>query len=103
MKFNTPLLQRLIDEQPYNHRESKVMNVIEQRQLIADIKLNIENILNTRSLGIQLPEELIALKNSILNYGMIDFSHSHFGHKSSQTMLCQHIKENILHSEKRLS
>ena len=55
MKFNTPLLQRLIDEQPYNHRESKVMNVIEQRQLIADIKLNIENILNTRSLGIQLP------------------------------------------------
>jgi type VI secretion system protein ImpF len=91
-KINSPLLYRLLDEDPEKQYEKNSRRFIDINDLEQDIRNNLEMILNTRSYGLDLPEHLTELKQSVLNYGI----------KSAQMRLCRNIKEILEFFEPRL-
>lgn len=102
-KIKAPLLLRLLDDEPHLHVEKNILSTVDTQLLFKDIKTNLENILNTRTQGLIFSEEYSQLQDSILNYGIDDFSHSYFGNKTSQKKLCQRMQDVITRLETRLS
>jgi type VI secretion system protein ImpF len=92
-KINSPLLYRLLDEDPDKQQEKISRRFIDLNGLEQDIRNNLEMILNTRFCGLEWPEHLSELKQSVLNYGIADFS---------QMQLCRNIKETLERFEPRL-
>lgn len=101
-KINSPLLYRLLDEDPDKQQEKISHRFIDINGLHEDIRHNLEMILNTRFCGLDWPEHLSELKQSVLNYGIIDFSQTYFNNKNTQLQLCRNIREVLEHFEPRL-
>jgi len=81
-KIKAPLLMRLLDNDPYAITEKTVLKSIDTIELYNDIRINLQNILNARVLGVIWPSHFAEIKQSILNYGITDFTHSYFGNKN---------------------
>ncbi len=101
-KINAPLLHRLIDLDPHSLQEGQLGKFVDIEGLQNDIRNNLENVLNARTTSVQWPAHLKHIEQSILGYGMKDFSHRHFGNKQRQKQLCQEIKLLINRYEPRL-
>lgn len=102
-KIKAPLLTLLLDDEPQSLSEKSIAKSIDATTLYEDIRINLQRILNTRFLGVQWPVYLDQLNQSILNYGIDDFTHSYFGNKQSQKNLCVKLSSVIATYESRLS
>ena len=99
-----PLLGRLIDEQSPAHKPVIMNTRARQINLVLEnIRENIELILNTRLIHLNWPKDKHELTQSIVNYGLPDFTHSYFANQDSQTQLLQEIRQKISIFEPRLN
>lgn len=101
-KIKAPLLTLLLDNEPHNLAEKSITKSISTTALYEDIRINLQRILNTRILGVMWPSRFDQLNQSILNYGIDDFTHSYFGNKQSQQDLCAKLSDVIATYEPRL-
>lgn len=101
-KIKAPLMTLLLDDNPQDMTEKNITKSINVAQLYEDIRINLQRILNTRILGVHWPNHYDQLTQSILNYGIDDFTHSYFGTKQSQQELCKRLSDIIATYEPRL-
>lgn len=101
IKITTPLLLR------FRHSKSTSQKLQSERyiyteELYEQIKENLQQLLNSRSLCLSWPEHLTELNQSVVNYGITDFMHSRYGSKAMRNELCDRIKQIINYFEPRL-
>jgi len=68
------LLDRLLDDEPKRKSESRREKVISIKRFREGIKRDIEWLLNTSSRFYDLEDEFSQVRNSVLNYGIRDFT-----------------------------
>jgi type VI secretion system protein ImpF len=68
------LFDRLLDDDPGNSREPAKSRRQVLRELKESVSRDLENLLNTRQRWSELPEPLIELQKSLVNYGIPDFT-----------------------------
>ena len=66
------LLDRLIDLEPHNRQEPPVTRAESLRQLRAAVKRDLEWLLNTTRMPIEVPEACEEVNNSVLFFGLPD-------------------------------
>ena len=97
------LLDRLLDDAPDVSREVPKS----RSQLVADLKRairrDLENLLNTCCRASGWPPELKELENSLVNYGLPDYTGTHLGSAEDPTRLIAVIEESIRRFEPRLT
>lgn len=103
-KIDIPLLSRLLDTKPELSLETDKKFSLEIEELHELIRVNLEHLLNTRSTLVldAANDDEKFVKNSVLNYGIKDFSHTAFGDHQAQLNLCQNIASAIQAFEPRL-
>lgn len=101
-KITAPLLFRLIDESPHLQSEKKSGTQILLHEFHEQIRRDLEHLLNTRLNHIEWSEKYHELNNSVINYGISDFTLNFFGEKNNQHKLCQMIKEAMNRFEPRI-
>lgn len=97
-----PLIERLLDDKPELAYEKRTKTEMSLEELHDDIRNNLEHLLNTRSRLLMSDFAQDEVVNSVLNYGVIDFSHTYFGNRKAQDSLCAIIKKTLAHFEPRL-
>lgn len=68
------IIDRLIDDNPGVHSEVAPSPVQAQRDLYAAVRRDLEALLNTRQRVAALPDGMPALEQSLVNYGIPDFT-----------------------------
>ncbi len=68
------LLDRLLDDEPRKRSESREEKVISVKRFREGVKRDIEWLLNSKSKFYDLDEVLSEIKNSVLDYGIRDFT-----------------------------
>lgn len=96
------VLDRLIDEEPEISREVRK----DDQRLLRDIKnavrRDLESLLNTRARCTSWPPSLGNLENSLVNYGLLDFTNSYARAVEEPDALCRSIESVIRNFEPRL-
>ena len=85
------LLDRLIDTDPSQSHESVQHRLLNVRQVKASVARDLENLLNSRRMIAVLPEGLRHLADSMVTYGLKDFTAEN---TSSQTVM-QTIRKDV--------
>jgi type VI secretion system protein ImpF len=97
------VLDRLLDEEPDVSREVPKS----RSQVVADLKRairrDLENLLNTCCRASGFPPELKELENSLVNYGLPDYTGTHLGSAEDPSRLIAVIEEAIRRFEPRLA
>ena len=102
-KIQTSVLDRLLDDHPNLTQEPSSMQVQTLRQLKAAVSRDIEGLLNTRKeLLEELPAEYKEVNNSILNYGLPDFTSFSLLNLKDKARIRRAIEQTILTFEPRL-
>ncbi|TQV76411.1 type VI secretion system baseplate subunit TssE [Aliikangiella marina] len=73
-KLRPSILDRLIDDDPYNQSEIDTGREQKLAQLRNSVRRDLEKLLNTRYRVVEPPEELEQLELSLLNYGLPDLA-----------------------------
>ncbi|QDU73815.1 Gene 25-like lysozyme [Bremerella volcania] len=68
------VFDRLIDNEPFNSRETPHSQTQTMREIRESVMRDLENLLNTRWRCKSWPPQLNELNNSLINYGIPDFS-----------------------------
>ncbi len=96
------VLDRLLDEAPETTSEP----VKNRAQLLRDLKLavrrDLEHLLNTRRRNITPPDELVELADSLLTYGIPDFSGTGPGSEEDREAFARTVEQIIRENEPRL-
>ncbi|HEY7155828.1 MAG TPA: type VI secretion system baseplate subunit TssE [Gemmataceae bacterium] len=96
------VLDRLLDFEPDSTREA----VPSPNQLLRDLKHSVrrdlENLLNTRVRLLTWPPHLQELKQSLLNYGLPDFTSVNLSSSKEREDFCRVIQDIIVQLEPRL-
>jgi type VI secretion system protein ImpF len=97
------LLDRLIDDEPEAGQESPGDRVHDLRDLKDRVARDLENMLNTRREALDdLPEEFVETNESLLVYGLPDFSSFNLLSPDDRNRLCRAIERAIVTFEPRL-
>ncbi|MSP52698.1 MAG: type VI secretion system baseplate subunit TssE [Gammaproteobacteria bacterium] len=101
-QIQAPLLHRLTDHAPENSIDAESGRYVNFADLQTDIKQNLEQILNARLSYFGVEHALSEIKQSVLNYGIPDFTRQYSHFKKHQKELCQNIQDAIICFEPRL-
>ena len=105
MKHDQPLvpslLDRLLDDEPDNQRESEKGRYQVLRELKQSVQRDLENLLNTRWRCAEWPPDLDQLDVSLVNYGIPDFAGVRFASADAQEELRRIIESVIRRYEPR--
>jgi type VI secretion system protein ImpF len=74
VRITPSVLDRLIDEEPEVAREAPISRLKSLRQLRASVRRDLEWLLNTRRLVDEIPEDLKEVRDSIMMFGLPDFT-----------------------------
>ncbi len=74
LKTRISLLDRLIDNEPGVSREPVQNRLVDYRQLMASVRRDLENLLNTKNFVTALAAEYKELQSSLFVYGLPDFT-----------------------------
>ncbi len=96
------ILDRLLDDNPAVQQELEASRVQILRDLHASIRRDLQNLLNTRSRCIVPGTELNQLGQSLINYGIPDFSCDNLGSDNSRKEFRRAMEEAIRTFEPRL-
>ncbi len=97
------VLDRLIDREPRTTTEPEPRRSTGLAQLKEAVKRDLEWLLNTRRLIVEPPDDTPQLGNSLLTYGLPDFTHANLGLLENKGELRRIIEEAIARFEPRLS
>ena len=101
-KIQNPLFYRLLDDETGKLNDEQAMNVMTLKSLQDDIKCNIQSVLNNRINVFFIENENIEVNDSVLMYGMPDYTQPQFSLKQYQQLLAQKIQKIITYFEPRL-
>lgn len=73
-KLRPSILDRLLDDDPYNQSEADTGREQKLAQLRNSVRRDLEKLLNTRYRVVEPPEEFEQLEVSLLNYGLPDLA-----------------------------
>ncbi len=96
------ILDRLLDDDPGNSRESVQHSAGEFRQIMTSVRRDLENLLNTRRFIFPLPSAYSELGNSLLVYGLPDFSNRNPAQLGIMDLLRLEMAKTIARFEPRL-
>jgi len=96
------LLDRLLDDDPTNSKESVSYRAVDFRQIMSSVRRDLENLLNTRRFILSMPASFSELGNSLLVYGLPDFSSRNPTQVSVMDQLRLEIAKTIARFEPRL-
>ena len=97
------LLDRLIDDEPRISSEPEAKRSATLAQLKASVRRDLEWLLNTKRLLVAIPALSTEIGDSVLAYGLPDFTHASFGLLDDQRELRRVIEEAVLRFEPRLT
>jgi type VI secretion system protein ImpF len=97
------ILDRLLDDEPEVSTEPVNIRGRGLRELKASVRRDLENLLNARCNFVKIPEGLPEAANSILNFGLPDFSTYILSAASGQQNLCRIVERQIRLFEPRLA
>ncbi|MBI9092032.1 MAG: type VI secretion system baseplate subunit TssE [Desulfobacterium sp.] len=100
--FQASVLDRLIDHEPDNSRESARYRVASFRQIMAAVRRDLENLLNTRRSIIIPPAAYGEVNTSFFVYGLPDYTSKNPSTLSVQSQLRLEIEKTIARFEPRL-
>jgi len=99
IKKTEPLLpsviDRLLDDNPAVQQEAATSRAQVLRELHASIRRDLQNLLNTRRRCLPLGPEPDQLEQSLVNYGIPDFSGGNFGSSASREEF-RHTTEEVI-------
>lgn len=96
------LLDRLIDEDPNNSRESVQYRLLNVRQVKASVVRDLENLLNCRRNISLLPEGLRQLADSVATYGLKDFTAENTSSQDVRQTIRKDVERAVARFEPRL-
>ena len=96
------ILDRLLDDEPGNSQESVRYRAVDSRQIMASVRRDLEHLLNTRRFIFTPPSSYGEVGNSLLIYGLPDFSSRNPTHVSVMDQLRMEIGKTISRFEPRL-
>lgn len=102
VNLTASLLDRLLDDDPLQIRESEQQRVVSEQKIINSVIRDIENLLNTRCSPIEIPKAFTILNASLIGYGIRDFSVENPETSIVRQKLCKEIESAIERYEPRL-
>ena len=96
------LLDRLIDLEPHNRQEPPVTRAESLRQLRAAVKRDLEWLLNTTRMPIEVPEACEEVNNSVLFFGLPDTASVYVHDAGEQQQVLRSLQTTIENFEPRL-
>lgn len=96
------LLDRLIDDDPGNSRESVQYRLLDVRQVKAFVVRDLENLLNSRRSITVLPAQFRELENSVATYGLKDFTAKNTDSQKLRQDIRKDVERSIARFEPRL-
>jgi type VI secretion system protein ImpF len=103
---NQPLvpsvLDRLIDHEPNVRTETPRGSAQVLREVKQSVRRDLEDLLNTRWRCLEWPESLVQLEDSLINYGIPDFTASDLDAAQNPDILLRSIEDCIRRFEPRL-
>lgn len=102
IKVTPSLLDRLVDYEPRETKESAKSRSTNLLELKAAVRRDLEYLLNSRSFPEKIPEGLEELNKSIAVYGLPDFTKSNIKNSSEQDKLTEQLERAIRNFEPRL-
>ncbi|PCM43922.1 type VI secretion system baseplate subunit TssE [Marinobacter sp. ANT_B65] len=95
---NVRLQMNLLDRLAADHSAKATVMTIRQ-----SVRRDLEALLNTRRSWLVLPPELRELKQSVLGYGLPDFTVMDLGTEEARQWLCEEVRQTIVRFEPRLT
>jgi type VI secretion system protein ImpF len=95
------VLDRLLDFEPETNRESPKSRNQVLRELKQSVRRDLENLLNTRQRCLEWPDGLKELRQSLVNYGIPDFTGANLGAASDHEDFCRTLQAIIRQYEPR--
>jgi type VI secretion system protein ImpF len=95
------VLDRLLDDEPGVSSEPARGRVQVLRALKQSVRRDLENLLNTRTRCLVWPPGLKELKQSLVNYGLPDFTGADLGSKKDREQFCGVVQSVIRQHEPR--
>ena len=102
VNLNASILDRLLDDDPKVSQEPSRQRIMSEKQILNSVIRDIENLLNTRCSPIDIPVPFKTLKNSLIRYGISDFSVENPGTSQVRQKLCREIETALSVFEPRL-
>lgn len=102
IKVTPSLLDRLIDHEPRESRESPKSRSTNLHELKISVRRDLEFLLNSRCFPDEIPESLEELHKSVAVYGLADFTRSNVKNASEQKKLTEQLESAISTFEPRL-
>ena len=96
------ILDRLLDDEPGNSRESVRYRAADFRLVMASVSRDLENLLNARRHILVTPAVYTELNNSLFRYGLPDFTSKNPATVSARSQLRLEIEKTIARFEPRL-
>ncbi|ELB2897207.1 type VI secretion system baseplate subunit TssE [Vibrio alginolyticus] len=100
MSLTVSLLDKLIDSDPLDRDEKDFP--ASQQQMLSSLLRDLESMLNSRIGWKNIPDDLLEVRYSILNYGLPDFSSMPYSSQEGQNQLCDIVHDAIKEFEPRL-
>ena len=97
------LIDRLIDEDAQTRTDARLTRRQTADRLVRSIVVDVAKLLNTRARFVSPPPHLTELKNSLLTYGLMDFSGGDFVGTGYREKLREEIESVLEKFEPRLS
>jgi type VI secretion system protein ImpF len=96
-------LDRLIDQEPLNREEAPMTRPESLRQFRLSVKRDLEWLLNTTRMPIEIPEACEELRNSLLFFGLPDIASISLQNPGDETRLLRSLEKSIEMFEPRLA
>lgn len=96
------VLDRLIDAEPDQSREAPRSRNHVLREVKLSVRRDLENLLNTKTRCLSWPPHLEELKQSLVNYGIPDFTSASMGSKKEREEFCRVLQIVMRQNEPRL-
>jgi type VI secretion system protein ImpF len=96
-------LDRLVDLDPLNRQDAPMTRAESLRQFRLSVKRDLEWLLNTTRMPIEIPEACEELRNSLLFFGLPDIASISLQNPGDETRLLRSLEKSIEMFEPRLS
>ncbi len=97
------VIDRLIDHEPRVSTEPESRRVARLSDIKQSVRRDLEWLLNSRRLVVDIPHGLTQLKTSVLTYGLPDFTHSSLVNPGDRAALQRAIENVVARFEPRLT
>ena len=102
LTLQQPLLDRLIDREPWTKLEALPSRAQAVRALKESIKRDLEWVLNTRKIEEEAPKSMVELRHSLYHFGLLDMTSVRLLSVEDEKMLLRSIETAIEFFEPRL-